>query len=106
MVRIHPRTDVLLTVDLQPDFMPGGPLAVKEGDRIVPGIAELMHKFATVVATQDWHPAGHVSFASTHGKAPLDVIYLPGGRQRLWPDHALQGSAGARLHPDLPDHRV
>jgi nicotinamidase/pyrazinamidase len=106
MVRIDPRTDALLAVDLQPDFMPGGPLAVEEGDRIVVPTAELMHRFETVVATQDWHPPGHISFATTHGKKPLDVIYLPAGHQRLWPDHAVQGTAGARMHPDVPDHRV
>src|SRR6478672_620544 len=106
MVRIDPRTDALLAIDLQPDFMPGGPLAVKEGDRIVPGIAGLMHKFETVVVTQDWHPAGHVSFASTHGRAPHEEIHLPGGAQHLWPEHAVQGSPGAALHDALPDHRV
>jgi nicotinamidase/pyrazinamidase len=91
----------LIVVDVQPDFMPGGALACHEGDAIVPGIDALMRAglFDHVVATQDWHPAGHVSFASTHaGSAPFDTIALYGQPQTLWPDHCVQGSAGAALH--------
>jgi nicotinamidase/pyrazinamidase len=90
----------LIVVDVQPDFMPGGALACHEGDAIVPGIDALMRAglFDHVVATQDWHPAGHVSFASTHaGSAPFDTIALYGQPQTLWPDHCVQGSAGAAL---------
>lgn len=98
-------TTALLVVDMQPDFMPGGALAVNEGDTIVTPIARLMTDsgFGLVVATQDWHPPNHVSFASQHtGREPLDVIELHGHDQVLWPDHCVQGTAGAVLHPDLP----
>ena len=100
-------TSALLVVDMQPDFMPGGALAVDGGDELVAPIAELMSgdRFAHVVATQDWHPAGHVSFASQHGKRPFDVIDLYGHEQVLWPDHCVQGSTGAALHADLPMDR-
>ncbi|RBP09214.1 nicotinamidase/pyrazinamidase [Roseiarcus fermentans] len=94
-------SDVLLVVDLQPDFMPGGALAVAEGDTVVPLANALMQKFAHVVLTQDWHPPGHASFASTHGAAPFATKSLPYGDQTLWPDHCVQGSAGAALHPEL-----
>src|SRR5271165_5273585 len=94
--------DVLLAVDLQADFMPGGALAVDEGDAIVPLINGLAMRFANVVVTQDWHPAGHASFASAHeGAAPFETKRLAYGKQTLWPDHCVQGTAGARLHPDL-----
>ena len=92
----------LLVVDLQPDFMPGGALACQQGDAIVPGIAALLaaRHYRTVVATQDWHPANHVSFASQHGgRAPFEVIDLHGHAQTLWPDHCVQGSPGAALDP-------
>jgi len=100
---------VLLLVDIQPDFMPGGALAVAEGDQILAPVRALMNdeRFGHYVATQDWHPPAHVSFASSHpGKAPMEEIELYGHRQTLWPDHCIQGSAGAALHPDLPWERV
>lgn len=96
--------DALLVVDLQHDFLPGGALGVAGGDAVIPPIAELVRRFATVVATQDWHPPGHVSFASAHpGRSAYETIDLPQGPQELWPDHCVQGSRGAALHPGLPD---
>ena len=95
----------LIVVDLQPDFLPGGALAVPEGDRIVPPICDLLlsGRFDVVAATQDWHPPHHASFASAHpGKHPYDVIPLHGHDQVLWPDHCVQGTAGAELHASLP----
>ncbi len=95
--------DALLVIDLQPDFMPGGALAVAEGDLLVAPIAQLLPRFATVVATQDWHPRGHASFASSHpGRAPFETLMLHGSPQTLWPDHCVQGTAGAALHAGLP----
>ena len=107
MIAIDER-DVLLVVDMQNDFMPGGALAVAEGDAIVPLINRLAESFANVVLTQDWHPAGHASFASSHpGKKPFDTIAMPYGEQVLWPDHCVQGSPGAALHKDLAiDHAI
>jgi len=105
-MRIDPQRDALLVVDLQPDFMPGGALAVAEGDRVVAPIAALAPRFATVVATQDWHPRGHVSFASTHGRKPFTSLSLYGGEQMLWPDHCVAGTPGAQLHPGLPQALV
>ena len=105
MTDFHPDHAALLVVDMQPDFMPGGALAVDGGDELVEPIAALVNsdRFAHRVATQDWHPAGHVSFASTHeGRQPFDRIDLYGHEQVLWPDHCVQGSAGAALHDDLP----
>lgn len=97
----------LIIVDLQPDFMPGGALPVPQGDAITPAIAALMSKLATVVATQDWHPPGHVSFASAHpGRKVYDVVVLHGGEQVLWPDHCVQGSPGAALDPRLPSEPI
>jgi nicotinamidase/pyrazinamidase len=94
--------DVLLVVDLQADFMPGGALAVEDGDAIVPLINTLAGRFAHVVVTQDWHPAGHASFASVHeDAAAFDTKRLDYGDQTLWPDHCVQGTAGAELHPDV-----
>ena len=94
--------DVLLAVDLQNDFMPGGALAVPAGDEIVPVINTLARRFANVVLTQDWHPPRHISFASSHpGRQPFDRIRLPYGEQILWPDHCVQGTSGAALHSDL-----
>ena len=95
----------LLVVDIQPDFLPGGALAVADGDVILEPLRQLLEarRFAHVVATQDWHPAGHVSFASSHpGRAPFDRIELYGREQVLWPDHCVQGTPGAALHPDMP----
>ena len=92
----------LLVIDMQYDFMPGGALAVAEGDALVPLINRLGTQFRTVIMAQDWHPAGHVSFASSHvGRAPFDSVSLPYGAQTLWPDHCVQGSHGAALHADL-----
>ena len=94
----------LLVIDLQPDFMPGGALPCHQGDAIVPGIAALLARrhYATVVATQDWHPADHASFASQHaGRRPFESIQLHGHAQTLWPDHCVQGTAGAALHPQV-----
>jgi nicotinamidase/pyrazinamidase len=94
----------LLLIDLQPDFMPGGALACDQGDTIVPGIEQLLRsrRFAHVAATQDWHPAGHISFASSHDRrAPFETIALYGHPQTLWPDHCVQDSPGAQLHPAI-----
>ena len=104
-----PEKAVLILVDIQPDFLPGGALAVEEGDRILEPLARLMHEgpFRLQVATQDWHPEDHVSFASQHpGRAPMEVIELHGHEQTLWPDHCVEGTPGAELHPDLPWERV
>jgi nicotinamidase/pyrazinamidase len=92
----------LLIVDVQNDFCPGGALEVPEGDRVVPVINSLLPHFDAVIQTQDWHPAGHHSFASAHnGKEPFDSIEMEYGNQVLWPDHCVQGSEGAAFHPDL-----
>ncbi len=92
----------LLVIDVQNDFCPGGALAVAGGDEIVAPINAIMDTFDTVILTQDWHPAGHSSFASSHtGKAPFEMIDMPYGPQVLWPDHCVQSSAGANFHPDL-----
>ena len=93
---------VLLVIDVQNDFMPGGRLAVPDGDAVVAPINALAQRFANVVLTQDWHPADHVSFASQHaGREPFESIELPYGAQTLWPDHCVQASAGAALHAGL-----
>ena len=93
---------VLIVTDIQNSFMPGGSLTVPRGDEVVPVINALAERFANVVLTQDWHPPGHRSFASSHpGKNPFDVVALDYGNQILWPDHCVQGSEGARLHADL-----
>jgi nicotinamidase/pyrazinamidase len=95
-------TDVLVVVDVQNDFIPGGALPVPEGDAIVPIVNRLARSFAHVVLTQDWHPPGHVSFASSHpGSQPFATIALPYGLQVLWPDHCVQGTRGAAFHEDL-----
>jgi nicotinamidase/pyrazinamidase len=94
--------DVLLVIDVQNCFTPGGSLAVKDGDAIVPLINKLAGGFEHVVLTQDWHTSGHVSFASSHaGKKPFETTSLPYGTQVLWPDHCVQGTDGANLHPAL-----
>ncbi len=96
------QTEALVVIDVQNDFCPGGALAVAGGDEIVEGINTLMNGFTTVVLTQDWHPAGHSSFASEHpGKSPLELVTMPYGPQVLWPDHCIQGSPGAAFHPRL-----
>ena len=95
-------TDALLVIDMQLDFLPGGSLAIAGGDEIIPGINALAARFDHVILTQDWHPEGHISFASTHNLKPfVDTVDAPYGKQALWPDHCIQGSPGAQLHPDL-----
>jgi nicotinamidase/pyrazinamidase len=94
--------DVLLVVDVQNDFCPGGSLAVPRGDEVVPTINRLASRFEHVVLTQDWHPRGHQSFASAHpGKKPYDAIEVAYGPQVLWPDHCVQGTPGADFRKDL-----
>lgn len=95
-------TRALIVIDVQNDFCPGGALAVPEGDLIVPGINDMMSDFDAVVLTQDWHPAGHSSFASSHdGKGPYETTEMPYGTQVLWPDHCVQGTKGADFHAGL-----
>lgn len=94
--------DVLIVVDMQNDFCPGGALAVPRGDEVVPIINSLAARFPNVVLTQDWHPRGHLSFASTHpGKRPYETIAAPYGPQVLWPDHCVQATPGAEFHASL-----
>lgn len=94
--------DVLLVIDVQNDFCPGGALAVPRGDEVVPVINGLIERFEHVVLTQDWHPARHRSFASTHpGRAPFEEVAMPYGPQTLWPDHCVQGTNGAEFHRGL-----
>lgn len=101
-MKVDPASDVLGLVDIQPTFMPGGELAVTDADAVVPVVNRLLQRFSHAVATQDWHPPGHTSFASAHpGRKPYDTIEMPYGPQVLWPDHALQGSSTAALHPAL-----
>jgi len=98
-------SDVLIVTDPQVDFCPGGALAVPEGDAIMPVVNRLARRFAHVVITQDWHPAGHMSFASAHpGNRPFDTIEVEYGPQTLWPDHCVQNTPGAAFHPmlDIP----
>ena len=95
-------TDALLVIDMQLDFLPGGALAVADGDAILHGINALAARFNHVILTQDWHTPNHISFASTHGLHPFtDTVQAPYGTQHLWPDHCIQGTRGADLHPDL-----
>jgi nicotinamidase/pyrazinamidase len=95
-------TDCLIVVDVQNDFCPGGALEVKQGDEIVPLVNQLARKFENVVLTQDWHTAGHISFASSHpGKKPFETKRLRYGEQVMWPDHCVQGTRGAALHEGL-----
>jgi nicotinamidase/pyrazinamidase len=105
-MRIDPVHDALLVVDVQHDFLPGGALAVADGDAVIAPATRLAPRFVTVVATQDFHPRGHVSFASTHGRAPYEVLELEHGQQELWPEHCVGGSRGAELHPEIPDHEL
>lgn len=97
----------LLIVDVQNDFCPGGALEVPEADKIIPVINKLANEFEVILQTQDWHPAGHSSFASSHeDKNPFDTIEMPYGEQILWPDHCIQGTEGAEFHPDLKTERA
>jgi nicotinamidase/pyrazinamidase len=101
---MHPRpTDALLIIDMQRDFLPGGALPVTGGDQIISSINALAHRFDHVLLTQDWHPSGHISFASSHpGKQPFtETVQAPSATQHLWPDHCIQGTPGADLHPAL-----
>ncbi|NBJ12105.1 nicotinamidase [Microvirga arsenatis] len=94
--------DVLIVVDVQCDFLPGGALAVPDGDAVIAPINQLARAFRHVVLTQDWHPGGHASFASSHpGKHPFDMVDLPYGPQVLWPDHCVQGTPGAEISQAL-----
>lgn len=100
-------TEALIVIDMQVDFCPGGALAVAGGDEIVAGINALMGDFGAVILTQDWHPAGHSSFASAHpGSAPFATVPMPYGPQTLWPDHCVQGTPGAAVHPSLNADRA
>jgi nicotinamidase/pyrazinamidase len=100
-MQIHP-DDLFLIIDVQNDFCPGGALAVADGHAVVPVINRLVARFEHVVLTQDWHPPGHSSFATSHpGSAPFETIAVPYGQQTLWPDHCVQGTEGAAFHPKL-----
>ena len=102
MIKCDPDTDILVAIDVQNDFCPGGALAVADGNAVVPPINRLAERFPHYAATQDWHTEGHLSFASSHaGKEPFGSVDLHYGRQTLWPDHCIQGTAGAAFHPDL-----
>lgn len=103
MDNINRATDALIVIDIQNDFIPGGSLAVEGGDEIIPGVIELARKFDTIVLSQDWHPSGHKSFASSHSAQPYSQVQMPYGPQTLWPDHCVQGSLGAQFHPDLDE---
>lgn len=106
-MQLNQTTDALLIVDLQNDFCPGGALAVNGGDEIVPLVNRLAESFDHIVLTQDWHPAGHISFASIHpGRKPYEMIQAAYGEQALWPDHCVQGTNGAALHPGLQTARA
>jgi nicotinamidase/pyrazinamidase len=95
-------SEALVVIDVQNDFCPGGALGVTDGDAIVGVVNLLIERFEHVVLTQDWHPAGHSSFASTHaGKSPFETVDMPYGQQTLWPDHCIQGTPGAAFHPGL-----
>ena len=100
--QIERDTDLLLIIDVQRDFCPGGQLAIEEGDAVVPLINRLALHFQHIVLTQDWHPASHTSFAANHpGAAPYQTIHVSYGSQTLWPDHCVQGTPGAEFHPHL-----
>jgi nicotinamidase/pyrazinamidase len=101
------KKEVLIVIDVQNDFCPGGALAVGGGDDIVPLVNEHMKRFEHVILTQDWHPAGHSSFASQHkGKSAFETVRMPYGAQTLWPDHCVQGSSGAAFHGALDVNRA
>lgn len=99
--------DALLIIDVQNDFCPGGALEVSAGDEVVPVINKLSSYFDIVLQTQDWHPRGHTSFASSHAdKAPYETIEMPYGQQVLWPDHCVQGEEGSAFHPKLDTQKT
>jgi nicotinamidase/pyrazinamidase len=107
ILTIDPDRDLLLVIDVQNDFCPGGALAVADGDAVVPAIGSLMPRFAHVAFTQDWHPPGHRSFASAHpGRSPYETVPFPYGDQTLWPDHCVQGTRGAAFHDGLDARRA
>jgi len=91
----------LVIADIQNDFCPGGALSITGGDQVIPIINKISAKFDKVVATQDWHPQGHISFASSHDRRPFEVIPIAGEQRVLWPDHCVQGTFGAKFHKDL-----
>jgi nicotinamidase/pyrazinamidase len=104
---IDPERDLLLVIDVQNDFCPGGALAVAGGDEIVPVVNGLVSRFAHIALTQDWHPPGHRSFATAHpGRAPYESVSFPYGEQTLWPEHCVQGTSGASFHPALDTTRA
>jgi nicotinamidase/pyrazinamidase len=99
--------EILGLIDIQPTFMPGGELPVPDGDAIIPVVNRLLDRFAHAFATQDWHPAGHASFAGAHpGRAAYETIEMPYGAQVLWPDHGIAGTANAAIHPAIDQRRV
>lgn len=99
---MRPESEALIVIDIQNDFCPGGALAVAGGDAIIPRVNALMDEFATIVLTQDWHPADHSSFAANHpGAAAFSTVQMPYGPQTLWPAHCVQGTRGAGFHADL-----
>lgn len=103
----EPGTDILGLVDIQPTFMPGGELPVAGGDAIIPVVNRLLERFEHAFATQDWHPAGHASFASAHpNMQPYDMIDMPYGKQVLWPDHGVAGTPTAAIHPAIEQGRI
>jgi nicotinamidase/pyrazinamidase len=106
-MRIQPDDGLLLIIDVQNDFCAGGALAVSDGDAVVPVVNGLAKRFAHIALTQDWHPSGHSSFATSHPpSAPFESIDMPYGRQTLWPDHCIQGTSGAAFHPQLETERA
>ena len=99
--------DALRVIDIQNDFCPGGALEIPDGDRVVEPANRMIDAFSTVVLSQDWHPGGHKSFASSHsGRQPMDLVTMPYGDQVLWPDHCVQGSSGADFHAGLNTHKA
>jgi nicotinamidase/pyrazinamidase len=106
-MQIDHRTDVLGLIDIQPTFMPGGELAVADGDVIIPVVNRLLTRFDHAFATQDWHPANHTSFAAAHpGRQAYDTIQMPYGAQVLWPEHGIAGTASAAIHADIDQTRI
>lgn len=104
---LHLPFTAVLAIDVQLDFCPGGALAVPAGDEVVAPCSRLLGMASVGIVTQDWHPPGHASFASSHpGRAPFEQIPFPYGPQTLWPDHCVQGTAGAELHPELDTRRA
>jgi nicotinamidase/pyrazinamidase len=106
-MKIDPTASIIGLIDVQPTFMPGGGLAVPDGERIVPVINRLMARFEHAFATQDWHKPNHHSFASAHpGRVPYETIELSYGTQILWPDHGIAGTREAMIHPDIDQTRI